>query len=195
MAFIMIFNSATTKRFSIVLSIVFVTFLYAIIQKKSVDSYFLSSKEQVLQEVPAFSAVSLNGVTVNSQALISKGEQNGLLVHFWATWCAPCEAELPSFIRLAKKFENKKIKFIIIAANDEEVKIKKFLKKIGTLPANVLTINDQSSEVMSRFGTVKVPETYLFNRNGKLLKKFVGQQEWMIDHYSERIEKLLDSQI
>ena len=66
------------------------------------------------------------------------------MVHFWATWCAPCEAELPEFIDLAKKFE--KITFFLIAVNDEEKKIHKFFKRFGELPPNVRLAHDEEGE-------------------------------------------------
>ena len=84
-----------------------------------------------------------------------------MFVHFWGTWCAPCEAELPEFVNFIQKNQDKGVKAILII-QDEEAKNEKVLKKFWKFPSfTVLT--DKSGRCNGRFGTVKVPETYLFS--------------------------------
>lgn len=119
---------------------------------------------------------------------------NGLFVHFWGTWCAPCEAEFPEFLKFAKKFENDNIKFLLLSVNDEDKKMKKFLKRFGDLPKNVIITHDKSGKSMNLFGTVKVPETYLFNKDFKNIKKFIGPQTWEMEAFPARVKRLIFGQ-
>ena len=132
---------------------------------------------------------------VTSENIFDNGKKFSM-VHFWATWCAPCEAELPAFINLAKKFE--RIAFVLIAVNDDDKKIRKFFKRFGKLPSNVYLSHDRDGKTSTRFGTIKLPETYLFAfKNGRHINKYIGAQEWekrsveiRLKFYMESVEKL-----
>ena len=50
-------------------------------------------------------------------------------VHFWATWCAPCEKELPDLLKFALN-ENKTITFLFISVNDEAIRYRKVYQKV-----------------------------------------------------------------
>ena len=115
----------------------------------------------------------------------------GSVVHFWGTWCGPCETELPSFISLANEFEESNLKFYLIAVNDEKLKLKKFLKRFKTFPKNIQIVLDNSGQAMASFGVVKVPETFVFNESGQTLKKFSGPQEWNFPYYHTLLKDIL----
>ena len=83
---------------------------------------------------------------------------------------------MPEFINLAKKFEQ--IAFVLIAVNDDDVKIRKFFKRFGKLPSNVRLAHDRNGGISARFGTIKLPETYLFSWDRRHVNKYVGPQEW-----------------
>ena len=110
-----------------------------------------------------------------------------LMVHFWGTWCAPCEVELPDFIKLTDRYKNKDIKFLLIAVNDDEKKIKKFMKRFGQLSESVYVLHDADGSIMSKFGTVKVPETYLFDSSSALFNRYIGSQSWGSPYFDHQI--------
>lgn len=182
-----------TKIFSIVL-IIALTVAYSMYEKSKITALDSSGK-LVLQELPEIKLADLEGnMAFTKQSLIDQ-DTRGLMVHFWGTWCAPCEAELPSFMKLADRLQVLGVKFLLIAVNDDVNKIKKFMKRFKSLPENVYLANDPSGESMSIFGTAKVPETYLFSKNGKHLNKFVGPQEWEMATYFDRIKRLVDDSL
>ena len=80
---------------------------------------------------------------------------------------------------------------VLLAINDEEKKIKKFMKKMGKLPSNIVIALDNNSVALNQFGTMKVPETFVFNQKGKTLRKFVGPQDWDAPYYSEYLNEIL----
>jgi thiol-disulfide isomerase/thioredoxin len=142
----------------------------------------------ILKEIPRIQFPDLlNKKTVQFISESNAGKRK--IVHFWGTWCGPCETELPSFISFAKKFENKKVQFFLVAVNDEKAKVKKFLSRFKTFPKNLKISLDNSGVLMESFGVVKVPETFVFNEKGKTLKKFSGPQEWNFPYYSDFLEK------
>ncbi|HEV2855390.1 MAG TPA: TlpA disulfide reductase family protein [Thermoanaerobaculia bacterium] len=95
------------------------------------------------------------------------------LVHFWATWCPPCIQEIPALQRLSRDFSSRHgFKVLMVAVNDSNEKVRTFL---GSGAEGVLF--DPRWEVANRYGTDKLPETYLVV-NGKVVRKFVGMTDW-----------------
>ncbi|MES1210704.1 MAG: TlpA disulfide reductase family protein, partial [Acidobacteriota bacterium] len=95
------------------------------------------------------------------------------LVHFWATWCPPCRDEIPSLQRLARDFgKHDDFDIVMVAVADETRKAKVFLGDWGSM-----ALYDPNWDVAKRYGTDKLPETYLVVR-GEVVKKFIGQTDW-----------------
>ena len=94
------------------------------------------------------------------------------LLHFWATWCAPCLTEIPSLNRLAADIEGEEFAILMVAVSDEPAKVGTFL---GSRSASALY--DPSWEVAHRYQTYKLPETYLIVDN-QVVDKFIGAQDW-----------------
>jgi thiol-disulfide isomerase/thioredoxin len=95
------------------------------------------------------------------------------LVHFWATWCPPCRDEVPSLQRLGRDFAKyDDFGIVMVAVADQTDKARVFL---GNWDA--MALYDPSWDVAKRYGTNKLPETYLVV-HGEVVKKFVGQTDW-----------------
>jgi cytochrome c biogenesis protein CcmG/thiol:disulfide interchange protein DsbE len=169
----------------IVFSILLLTYFYAQYEKNKYFSYNDSVNEQVLKTLPSFDSLgAINSAKVNSYDFLKGG--NGLFVHIWGTWCAPCEKEMPEFLKYAKSLENTGVKFLLVAVNDDASKVKKFISRFD-VPANVQFVLDNENVVMNLFGTMKVPETFLFDGQGKSINKFIGPQEWNQESYQSRL--------
>lgn len=108
-------------------------------------------------------------------------EKNKIVVHFWATWCGPCEVEFPELVELTKLVKkNSNVVFLFVAVNDELPKVQKFLQKFE-IGENVVLLKDNKNQ-FKRLGTYKMPETYLFDAKGSVVKKYSGQQPWTQTH-------------
>lgn len=170
------------------------TYGYALYEKSKLygngDAKFT---EPVLRELPLF---TINAITTG-ETLTSKKFLEGnkaIFVHIWGTWCAPCEKEMPEFLAYAKKLEQAGVKFLLVAVNDDEVKIKKFLIRFPEIPKNVTFAIDKENRVMDLLGTLKVPETFLFNSSGKHVNKFIGPQDWLAESYVTRLSFWLNNE-
>lgn len=95
------------------------------------------------------------------------------LVHFWATWCPPCIKEAPAIQRLARDYTGRKdFALVMVAVQDSKGKVRELLG-----PGADMVLFDPNWEVANRYGTDKLPETYLVVR-GEVVEKFVGQTDW-----------------
>jgi thiol-disulfide isomerase/thioredoxin len=87
------------------------------------------------------------------------------LVHFWATWCAPCITEIPALKRLAADFADEpEFDLVMVAVENEATDVERFLGNLAPM-----ALFDPSWEVAHRYGTRKLPETYLVV-GGKVLE-------------------------
>ena len=104
------------------------------------------------------------------------------LVHFWATWCPPCIDEIPSLQRLVRDFRGQQdFSVVMIAVADEKAKVTPFLGRGWDM-----VLFDPSWDVAHRYGTDKLPETYLVVR-GEVVEKFVGATNWDAPKVREKL--------
>ena len=95
------------------------------------------------------------------------------LVHFWATWCPPCIQEIPALQRLSREFAgHTEFTVLMVAVSDSSDKVRAFLGSGADM-----VLFDPQWEVANRYGTDKLPETYLVVR-GQVVRKFVGMTDW-----------------
>ena len=181
-----------SMKIAVVALIMAATLGYSILRKRHIDKLTNSENNLILKEIPRFEIPGLDGGFVTPETLF-KGGNKAALVHFWGTWCGPCEAELPEFIEFVRQNQDKGVTALLLAVQDDDVKIKKYLKRYGRLPDNIILAHDKVGSSMMTFGTVKVPETYLFASSGKNLFKFVGPQTWSLKAIQNRLEFYLSS--
>lgn len=143
--------------------------------------------ELILKELPEFEIQKISDDSLITKKELINNDGRLTLVHFWGTWCGPCEAELPPLIALAKRFQETEIQFLLIAVQDTKEKVEKYFKRFGELPPNMILAIDHKADSMNKFGTVKVPESYVFNPAGTNLSKFIGPQDWDQDRYYDRL--------
>jgi len=94
------------------------------------------------------------------------------LVHFWASWCAPCVTEMPLLLDYATELRSSGVKVLLVAVADEPQDATRFLGR-----TDLTLLFDPSWDVAHRFGTDKIPETYLLVR-GQPVERFVGATDW-----------------
>lgn len=108
-----------------------------------------------------------------------------ILVNYWATWCPPCIAEMPSLQKLYNDYGDK-IEFVLIASDTPE-KVNTFIEKKGyTFP-----IYYEKSSVLPEFQTNSIPATYLINKKGEIVVSEKGAKNWNSDDTRKIIDELL----
>lgn len=117
----------------------------------------------------AFAATTLDGRSISSADWRGKV----VLVNFWATWCPPCIQEIPALQRLARDFAgHEDFSVLMVAVSDSNGKVRAFLGRGADM-----VLFDPNWEVANRYGTDKLPETYLVVK-GQVVRKFVGMTDW-----------------
>ena len=96
-----------------------------------------------------------------------------VLLTFWASWCAPCMEEFPSLLALHHRLP--KLQIIGVSIDQDQQAYRNFL--LGNR-VDFLTIRDPSQSVMHRYGTILIPEAYVINRSGHIVRKYVSAQDW-----------------
>lgn len=114
-----------------------------------------------------------------------------IVLHYWATWCAPCLEELPQFVELARKMENRPLVWIAISLDRNWDEAHRYLKP-EKLPPNLISLLDSENETPKDFGSYQFPETYLITPDLKILSKWVGPQAWDGDRMSAAIDKVIE---
>lgn len=194
-------NTATkapsfTTKLAIIALIMASTLAYSILEKRKIDELTSAENNLILKELPEFVFPPVKGYLGSTEITkdnIFDGGYQAVLIHFWGTWCAPCEAELPEFLEFVEAYKEKGVKVVLLAVQDSDKKINKFLKRFSDLPSNVVVAHDEKGDSMLTFGTVKVPETYLFAKSGKNLNKYIGPQDWKHKSYKDRLNFYLSS--
>ena len=182
-------------RVAAILSLIALTVVYTFWQKKSLESQLVpsSKSESVLAKLPSATFETFEGKPFSLDELYEDGSLKLLVVHYWGTWCAPCEAELPALLKFVDTFKDKPgVKFLLVAVNDDVIKIQKHLKK-QSIPkdAPIIWVLDNNNVHKTAFGTIRVPETFVFSSDKMTLKKYVGPQEWNKTLFFQTFDELL----
>jgi peroxiredoxin len=169
-----------------------VTALVIILSLKLNDSSFKFSNQVAIKDnlpAPDFTFPGLDGKKVS----LSDYKGKVVLVNIWATWCKPCVDEMPSMEKLYHKFKGKNFEILAVSIDEPGLKaVAPFMKKYNlTFPALI----DSEGAIKAVYGITGVPESFIIDKQGILIKKIVGPVDWatppIFRLFSELIQKPL----
>ncbi len=114
---------------------------------------------------PDFEAADLGGATVKLSALDGRVR----LLDFWATWCPPCQAEIPMLNDLHEQYGAAGLS--ILALSDENAQV---VKEFAAEKRMAYTNLVDTSAVAERYGVLGLPTAFLVDRQGKIVETFFG---------------------
>lgn len=101
-----------------------------------------------------------------------------VLLHFWATWCPPCKAELPALLALGRKLEREGGARVIALATDANWDdVSRFFG--GVIPSEV--VREETGEAAKSLDVSVLPDTFLIGSDGRVLQRFGGARNWSSD--------------
>lgn len=113
-----------------------------------------------------------------------------IVLNFWATWCAPCRVEMPSFEKLYRRYRSEGVTILAVTMDkNANAEIKSFTEK-HSLSFPILL--DSKGEVERLYPSMTVPFTYVIDRNGRIVARVDGAKNWESVETFEAIEYLLN---
>ncbi|WP_368503790.1 TlpA disulfide reductase family protein [Alkalihalophilus sp. As8PL] len=125
---------------------------------------------QVGNEATSFELTTLGGETV----ALNDYHGTPVVINFFATWCPPCQEEMPVIVEMEKRLTNQGAKFIAVNMTSQETskaEVTPFLKHFG---ANFDVLLDESGDVMDTYQIIGIPTTIVIDENGIIVQRING---------------------
>jgi len=134
---------------------------------------------------PDFALPGLNGAPVR----LSDHRGKVALLNFWATWCPPCRAEMPSMEKLYQAHRGRGLVILAISGDRTGRQVvESFVQELGlTFPI----LLDSDGEVFAQYGVRGLPTSYLLDRQGRIVSGEVGARDWSGKTARQIVERLL----
>ncbi|MBO3699099.1 TlpA disulfide reductase family protein [Roseivirga sp. E12] len=114
-----------------------------------------------------------------------------VFLNFWATWCAPCIAELPSLSELTANYkDNDEISFLFLT-NESKGKIDRFIKKRDNLKDLSYYNYSSKEDVPTKLVSEALPTSVIINKDGEVVLKHLGMAYWNSDNVNTLLNDLL----
>jgi len=125
------------------------------------------------ETIQNFSFTDIQGKT----GTLGQYKGKAVILHFWATWCAPCVEEMPELIQKANATPN--VIFLLISVDHSIVAVQNFF---GRMPirtqGNIVLAYDPQSQIADLFKVSGLPATFILSSEGKLVQQFTGPAAW-----------------
>lgn len=132
--------------------------------------------------------LSADLVTVDGRAVsIDDFEERVLLVNFWATWCGPCRAEMPSMEALQDRLPRESFRILAITEEDPET-VRAFLARA---PYAFTVVVDRKGALTERLRIWSIPMTLVLDSHRRLVHFHEGARLWDTPEVIENLQRLL----
>jgi thiol-disulfide isomerase/thioredoxin len=149
---------------------------------------------EVGARAPDFAATDLQGRPVALSEL--RGEV--VLLNVWATWCPPCLEEMPSMQRLHERLGGEGLRIVAVSIDAAPGRadaggrpggdVAEFVRRLGL---GFTVWQDPAGEIQRTYRTTGIPESFVIDRDGVIVKKVIGATEWDSDASVDLIQRLL----
>ncbi len=132
---------------------------------------------------PAFVRTDLDNRRIDLAALRGRV----VLLNFWATWCAPCQIEMPRFVQWQSKYKSGGLEILGVSMDDDVDPVRALVRKRGiNYP---ILMGDEKLGILYG-GVLGLPVTYLIDRQGVIRAQFKGQTS--LSAMEASIRRILD---
>ena len=155
-------------KFNLIILFIFLIFCFIIFYKGLNNPNIYTPKTNIQKSLPIFITKDfITNIDIDSVKVFT--EESYYILNIWASWCVPCRKEHPLLMELSK---NQSIKLIGLNYRDNLNNAKKFISELGNPYTQILI--DKDGTLAVEFGAYGVPETFLIDKDKKIIKKFVG---------------------
>ena len=124
------------------------------------------------QPAPDFTLSDLDGRSYTLSQLRGKV----VIVNFWASWCPPCRAEMPSMERLHQELSGQGL--VLLAVNIEKDGRRTVKQFLSSNPHSFPVLLDEQEVVQRLYGVNKFPESFIVRKDGVIDDKVIGAIDW-----------------
>ena len=167
----------------VVLAAVTVVLFFVLSQKQRFTPVVAGNK------APDFTLPDLKGNPVSLNGF--KGKV--VFLNFWATWCKPCEEEMPSMQLLynALKSQNQPFEIVAVSIDSEGPEVvQKFIERYNI---TFTVLHDRNGRIKDTYKTTGVPETFIIDQGGIIAEKVWGPRDWRTRDSVKTIMDLLEN--
>ncbi len=133
---------------------------------------------------PAFTLTALSG----GQGALSQYKGQVVLVNFWATWCGPCQQEMPLLDQMYKKYKPAGFTLIGVNVDKEEPAVKDLLAR---KPVSFPVLLDPANQVSKAYHVDEMPSSVIIDRKGDIRYIHRGYRPGDENEYQDRIRQLI----
>ena len=119
---------------------------------------------------------------------LKKNRGQTVLLHFWASWCAPCVVEMPALAKLEQTLARQD--FVLMAFNVDPSESRATALRNGVEYPHNLIFNTES-EFLQPYGISAIPVSVLIDKKGTIREVFRGPQDWTSDENRRKINILI----
>ena len=173
-------------RKSLISGLVFVTVLFCGCDTKTTIDSSVIAKTSKEEKNEKFVSSNFTLITTDEKFITFKSTEKGLdfdefkgkkavLIDVFATWCPPCIEEIPTLVELKEKYKDQfEIVSVLFEKDKTKEEIQAFIKQHGiNYP---ITMGEENFRLAKELGDIKkVPEMFLFSKDGRFINKFVGK--------------------
>jgi cytochrome c biogenesis protein CcmG, thiol:disulfide interchange protein DsbE len=136
---------------------------------------------------PRIGSAAPNFTITDSERTVALSQFHGkpVLLNFWASWCPPCIEETPSLVEL-QKLVGPEVTILAVSEDSDDAAYKQFVRDHRV---DLLTVRDEH-KTNELYGTFRYPETFVIDRDGKIVRKFIGATDWTSPEIVDYLKKL-----
>ena len=187
-------SSASTKLITLAAAVIMASSINACISTKHEDTGatpVLSGPPSTSFPMPPLKARSDMGWVLNDGQRATLADYNGklLVVDFYATWCQPCRESIPRLIGLQQHYGPRGLQVVglNVGGPDDRIKVPNFMRELNI--QYPLGFPDQALTDLFLSDNQTIPQTFVFGRQGELIKRFIGYQGTIGDELEKVIQK------
>jgi thiol-disulfide isomerase/thioredoxin len=140
------------------------------------------------RDAPPFSLADLDG----QPHTLAEYQGKVIFLNFWGSFCAPCREEMPSMERLVRDYQSRGLVMVAVSLDPEAEDARSFMQAFLPGQRSAMTVlHDPASQTSQLYGTELLPETYIIDRQGRLIARFVNAYDWTRPEVRQLIEHLL----
>jgi peroxiredoxin len=122
---------------------------------------------------PDFNEKDVTGKSLS----IASDKGRVVLIDFWATWCPPCRAELPSVLATYRKYHDQGFEIIGVSLDQDQAKLTNFTKSMNMTWPQFFDGKGWQNKLAVKYGIESIPATFLLDGEGKIIGKELRGEE------------------